>query len=272
MKKRPFISVVIPCYNSEKYIGTAIQSILDQTHLPDEIIVCDDASTDNSWQVITDLARRHPVILAKKNKENLGTVRTRNGLNSLVSSESDYIAILDSDDIALPKRIESQTDFLESNPDYVGCGTNMNIIDSQGVIIGHKEHRLPNDVKKYVVTWNPFVQSSMVLRANTFDLVGSYDESLTRGEDHDMWLRILSQNYLLAILPEFLTQFRVHEEQGKTVKSAESYRQYALVRRRYIFNKKFFSIKGFVVTMIYSVLAFVPGSIMVWLYKNVYAK
>jgi len=202
----------------------------------------------------------------------MGTVRTRNKLHSLVSEQADYIVILDSDDIALEKRIEIQLDYLQKNCECVGCGTGMEVIDKNGSVIGGKVCGYKKNFKKYVATWNPFVQSSMMLRADIFQKVGLYDETLTRGEDHDMWLRILDNGLKLVVIPEVLTQFRVHVGQGKSAKSRESYRQYAKVRRRYIFKPDFFSPKGFLVATVYSILAFVPGFIMVWLYKNIYAK
>gem|GEM_PF-4230333 len=272
MKKTPFISVVIPCHNDARFIAIAVQSMLDQTRIPDEIIVCDDASTDNSWLVMSDLAQQNSIIKVIQNKNNLGTVKTRNELSNNVSKHADYIAILDSDDVALPSRIETQVNFLEKNQNYIGCGTDIQIINDEGVVIGSKINQQNPITARSALIQNPFAQSSMMLRTNIFNLVGIYDETLTRGEDHDLWLRILGYGYELAVLPENLSQFRVHKSQGKSAKSRESYLQYAKVRRRYCMRKDFFSVKGIIVTLMYSVFALVPGFIMVRLYKIMYAK
>ena len=117
MKTFPKVSVLMPNYNAWKYISEAIQSILNQTFTDFEFIIIDDCSTDNSWEIIQEFAKKDSRIIALRNVKNLTVCRTANRALDMVCGE--FIARLDSDDVALPERFSQQLDFLEKNPEYI---------------------------------------------------------------------------------------------------------------------------------------------------------
>lgn len=124
----PRVSVLIPMYNREKVIAETIASVLGQTFSDFELLVCDDCSTDGSVGIV--LSFDDPRITLLRNDRNLGSSATRNRLISHASGE--YCALLDSDDIALPWRLEKQVAFLDTHPDIGACAGAVQIIDGDG--------------------------------------------------------------------------------------------------------------------------------------------
>lgn len=105
----PLVSVVMPCYNSELYLGAAVQSVLNQTHTDLELFLVDDASTDATNELIAELARSDERIRASHLVVNGGAARARN--HALQRASGDYVAFLDSDDLWLPRKLERQLAF-----------------------------------------------------------------------------------------------------------------------------------------------------------------
>ena len=110
---KPLVSVIIPCYNAEKYVEEAIRSIMTQTYSNLEIIVTDDCSSDNTLMILETLAAEDSRIKVIKNEKNLKIVKSLN--NMIEVAQGKYIARMDADDISLPERIEKQVSFLDSS-------------------------------------------------------------------------------------------------------------------------------------------------------------
>lgn len=115
----PKVSVLIPAYNSEKYIGEAIQSILHQTFTDFELLVLDDGSTDNTWLEIQKFEDNRIQLL--KNETNQGIPFSRNKL--MDNAKGEYLAWLDADDMTMPERLAIQIKFMDENPDVGICGS-----------------------------------------------------------------------------------------------------------------------------------------------------
>jgi glycosyltransferase involved in cell wall biosynthesis len=124
----PLVSVVMPLFNAEKYVGDAVESVLNQSYTNFELIIINDASTDKSAACVQGIVDRRIVIV--ENENNLGIVASRN--RGLALAKGKYIAVLDSDDIALPNRLEKQVAFLEANPAYGICGSYYHVINGIG--------------------------------------------------------------------------------------------------------------------------------------------
>lgn len=118
----PKVSVIMPAYNVEKYIGEAIESVLNQTFSDFEFIIINDGSTDDTANIIKHYAKQDKRIKFIDNKENRGFIARLNDCLDVACGE--YLAKMDSDDISLPERLEKQVEFLDANPDVgmVGCG------------------------------------------------------------------------------------------------------------------------------------------------------
>ncbi|MEN6379639.1 MAG: glycosyltransferase family 2 protein [Methanofastidiosum sp.] len=204
MKKSPVpeISVILPVYNSTKYLEECIDSILNQTFDNFELIIIDDLSTDNSREIITRKKRENNRIVFIKNKKNLGTAGARN--KGLEKANGRYIAMMDSDDISLPNRLEKQFSFLEENKDYFLIGSSGIRIDENGNYlerIKFKEDIYINSFKKST----PILQSSIMFR----NINIRYREKFLLSEDTDLYLRALTMGLKLGNIEETLVKVRM---------------------------------------------------------------
>jgi len=183
----PKISVILPVYNSEKYLGEAIASILNQSFSDFELIILNDGSTDNSKNVIESFNDKRIVLV---DQSNLGLAATLN--RGIMMARGELIARQDNDDVSLPDRLEKQIEFLESNPHISLLGTAAEIIDESGKSTGrYHKHSTDSTVLKFNLLFNnPFVHSSIVFRRSVLGLVGDYSTDPLFFEDHNLWSRI----------------------------------------------------------------------------------
>jgi len=206
IKNKPEISVLMPAYNAEAYIAVAIQSVLDQAFQNFELIIIDDGSTDRTREIISSFTDRRIRLIVNKKNTGLSSVRNQ----AVRESSSELIAFLDSDDIALPKRLAVQKKFLDHHPNIGLLGTAVALINEKGEKTGvlWKSTLQSNEVPVALLFHNQFAQSSVMLRKDC--LPGDvYREGYAPAEDYDLWVRIAketpSQN-----LPNTLTLYRVH--------------------------------------------------------------
>ncbi len=211
----PLVTVFTPNYNNSKYISETIESILNQSYSNFEYIIIDDCSTDDSWKIITKYAKEDKRIKPYRNKKNLGIVKTRNRGFLLSSPEAKYFAIIDSDDVAIENRIKIQVDFLEQNPDYGLVGSDTLIINENSQIIGYRKFPSTNkSIKKIITRYNPFAQSSIVIRKSVIKEVGVYDINWDVCQDYDYWLRV-GIRWKLANINKPLIKYRLSTTQIK---------------------------------------------------------
>ncbi len=205
------ISVIICTFNREKYISEAIDSVLKQTYPNFEIIVIDDASTDNTEQVLTQY-KNNPKIKIFKNEQNLGISKSRNRGVSLATGE--YIAMLDSDDYWTDtKKLEKQAEILNKNKDVAIVGSSIRVIlDRNSKLEELQKYKYKTrdvQIRKKMLGKNQIAQSSVLFRKNVFEEFGGYDESYEVAEDFDLWLKI-GRKYKFANLKEITVDYRVH--------------------------------------------------------------
>lgn len=207
----PKISVIMPVYNSEKTVGASIDSILNQTFQDFEIIICDDASTDESYEVIKQYEEKHPkTIKILKNVDNLKSSATSN--KCIDVAKGDYIARMDADDISLPNRLEKQMRFLEERPEYDFVGCSIQVFDDNAV---WGMRSFPEYPAKKELLWNlPFCHATTMFRADALRKVGCYRvEKITRRcEDMDLFLRMYAAGMKGYNIQEVL--FKVYEGRG----------------------------------------------------------
>lgn len=206
----PAVSVVIPAFNPGPYLLPAVQSILSQTFQDFELIVIDDGSTDGSFEALERIEDKR--LRIERNSRNLGLVATRNkGINL---SRAPLMAILDSDDIAKPDRLEKQVVRFELDPELALLGTCADVIDDDGRVIGDMDMGLYSheEIRRDLLNGNRFVQSSVMLRVSAILDVGGYPSNFQVAEDYALWL-LLAENFHLENLPERLVQYRIHGAQ-----------------------------------------------------------
>lgn len=211
------VSVIMPVYNTEKYVAEAIESILNQTFKDFEFIIIDDCSTDWSYQICKEYAKKDKRIRLFRNDKNMGVVKTRNLLFKKVSPESKYIAIIDSDDVAKKDRLEKQVKFMEDNPDYAIIGSNLEIINENWETIGYRKYpETFNEVKKIILKKSPLAQPSALIRKTYLKKVWDYNEKFERAQDYELWVRFFSKWFKLWNIQEALLKYRVFPEQWKS--------------------------------------------------------
>jgi len=225
--KKPLVSVIIPCYNGEKFIGEAIESVLNQTYQNFEIIIVDDGSTDGSRSVIKPFLN-DPRIKLVEHGQNRGIPAARN--TGIKMSKGEFIAFLDQDDLWLPEKLERQIAVFEHSPPDVGLVfSNINTINSKGIVKEYlSERHVPlhinelsqQEVLKALFLHNFIPMITVLVRRACFDTVGLLDESLRGGsDDYDFCLR-LAAKYKIKYLNIPLALHRIH---GANYSNAERF-------------------------------------------------
>jgi glycosyltransferase involved in cell wall biosynthesis len=206
MIEPPKVTVVIPVYNREKYIGAAIDSILAQTFTHFELLVIDDGSTDKTQEVVQSY--RDPRIRLVCNETNEGIPRTRN--KGIHLAHGEYLAFLDSDDWAYPERLAKQVAFLDSHPDYVAVGAWMEWMDERGRYLKRAKRKpvLPDEIAAQRLFRQGIENSTSMARTVVLREYG-HQEKYDVSEDFDLWARIAAK-HKLATLPKILLRRRMH--------------------------------------------------------------
>ncbi|MGI6484536.1 MAG: glycosyltransferase [Candidatus Dojkabacteria bacterium] len=211
----PLVSIVIPVHNGERYIKEAIDSCINQTYKNIEIIVVDDKSTDSTLEILKEYGEKIIVLPVEK----------QNGLGNVINigiraSKGKYIARMDADDIMYPDRILKQVEYLESHPNCVAVGGQIDIINENSDIIGHREYaQKDKDLKKNRFLFQPFAHPAVTLRRSTLEEIGLYPEDMWKVEDVKLFL-ILSTKGEFANLPDTVLKYRMTfqtESQSKMV-------------------------------------------------------
>ena len=202
----PLISIIMPTYNSAKYIGPAIQSAIDQTYTNWELLIFDDGSTDNTSEIVEPFLSDKRIQYIKQ--ENLGQPKTRN--KGVRMSRGSLIALLDADDIWMPTKLEKQVAIFEKYPDVGVCGTAMELIRPTGEVFGVSERKefYGRAVPDLVTGKLAVAMSASVTRREVYDKIGVFDEGfLPFSMDYDFWLRA-SMEYMFYNIEEKLVQYR----------------------------------------------------------------
>lgn len=209
----PKVSVLMSAYNHTKFIKESIESILNQTYQDFELLIIDDNSTDNTFEIIS--AFSSPKIWCSKNQQNVGMVLNTNRLISMAKGE--YIAIINSDDSWHYQKLEKQLQFLKQSQQLAGCFTLANTINEKSNIISLKKETFlyQNYSKEQFLAYffhqqkHHFCYPSVLIKKEVLERVGLFNPALILLLDFDMWVRILLAGFELKILPEKLTNFRV---------------------------------------------------------------
>jgi len=206
---QPELSIIMSVYNDSKYLGSAIDSILNQSYTDFEFIIINDGSTDDSLAVINRYASRDNRIKSI-DQENIGLTRSLN--KGIIMSTGRYIARMDSDDISNPERLKIQVQFLKNNTDYALVGTNVVKIDTDGRDISINRTKYHH--KAIIATLknrNCFVHGSVVINKSLLDGELRYDEKFRYAQDYKLWTEIASK-YKVANLKNALYKLRIHEK------------------------------------------------------------
>jgi glycosyltransferase involved in cell wall biosynthesis len=202
------VSVLMPVYNTERYVGQAVQSILDQTFQDFELVAVDDGSTDRSADVVGRYAEQDArirfVCAAHR-----GLTATRN--ETLDRAKGRYVAVMDADDISLPDRLARQVEYLDTHPECVLVGCRVQLMDPAGrplrVVNVETTHA---EIEGANLSFDRFIANNgyMARRQAVCD-VGRYRQEFPLAEDRDLYLR-LAERGRLANIPGVLYKYRQH--------------------------------------------------------------
>lgn len=205
--KNPKISVIMSVYNSEKFLPEAIESILYQSFKDFEFIIINDASEDNSFNIIKNYAKEDRRIKVISNKENIGLTKSLN--LGIEKAKGKYIARMDSDDISLPQRLEIQYNYLRKHPNIELLGSGILMIDSNG----NKLIKVPgikNKTKLYSrLEKKNCINHPVIIFQNNGH---KYREKFVYSQDYDLYLRLLTEDRDITCLSESLLKYRVNPE------------------------------------------------------------
>lgn len=204
----PLISVIMGVYNDEKYVNEAIDSILNQTLTNFEFIICNDCSTDKSYNIIKSYADKDERIILINNPVNMGLAQSLN--NCISIAKADYLARMDSDDVSIANRLEIEYFHMVNNPNITVLGTQVNYINNNGVTFKTSSLKNLKPKKKDIVKKVCVIHPTVMMKKNKVIEVGMYssNELTTRAEDYDLWCKLSSINCEFEILDEVLFNYR----------------------------------------------------------------
>lgn len=229
------ISVGIPFYNCEKYLGFAIQSVIAQTYQNWELILVDDGSIDSSLSIAMEFSRKDERIRVISDGQNR---KLPYRLNQLIQeSKGDFIARMDADDIMHPIRLEAQIKYLNENSDVDLVSGSIVSIDSNNQVMGTRGVREVTKISNKSYSFQ-IIHPSVTARKDWY-LRNHYSTDYPRAEDFELWCRSLSNDDLnIIILPDVLLFYR---EFGNidVNKLVSSYKQGYQIREKYCINNSF---------------------------------
>lgn len=202
------ISVIIPTYNRLDFLSRAIDSVVQQTFTPAEIIIIDDGSTDKTRSIVK---KQYPDVNYVY-QENKGVSAARN--NGIALAKYSWIAFLDSDDRWHRDKLRIQSDVLAACPEYKICHSNEIWIKSGKRINQKKKHqKRGGDIFRHCLPLCVISPSSVLLHRDIFREIGVFDETLPACEDYDLWLRICAKYPILYVKDELVEKYGGHKDQ-----------------------------------------------------------
>lgn len=197
----PLITVLMPAYNAEKYIGEAITSVLNQTFHDFELLIINDGSTDTTVQVINSFTDPRIRLI---NQTNQGIAAALN--IGLLNAKADLIARFDADDICMPERLMVQYDFLSDHPDYIIVGSDADFIDMNGNFVYTRS--LPahtnEEIQELTLDQCPLIHSAVLFRKEPIMHAGGYNTNAYGFEDLLLWSKIIKQGKVCNLLQKLL--------------------------------------------------------------------
>lgn len=228
------VSILIPVFNAERYLNSAIESVRAQTYRDLEIIVVNDGSTDGSAAILRDLAADDPRIVV--------ILQPNGGISSalnrgIAAASGSYIARMDADDLMLPDRIATQVRFLEANPDLGFCSSSITLIDEAGAAFDtyRPEPVTRSSLERMmklgeVIT---YTHPTVTFRAAIGRSLGGYRSEFEPCEDMEFFGRFITSGAPGLVIPEILLNYRVHSFSISGSKAARQIEMTELVRTNF---------------------------------------
>ena len=253
MSFKPEVSIIMSCYNDDKYISRCIDSILKQSFVNFEFLIVDDCSSDHSLAIINKY--KDSRIKVFKNDKNMGRAFSLNELIKL--AEGEFIMIMDADDIVHIEKIKIQYEFLTQNPLIDLVSTNLYYFN-QDKLLGKSNLNLPNKIslKNLLFSSVPLAHATVMARSIWYKKNLYTIPEIKNAEDQDLWLKSfdLSNFY---ILKQNLYLYRLHK--GSIKNKIDKRLGYHIALKNYLIRKNlnYLIIIHFIITLIYISIDFI---------------
>lgn len=242
MKKNELVSIILPCYNAENYIGQTLESIKNQTYKCFEVIIIDDGSKDNSLKIIQNFFKINNNIKNEIiSRENKGFIDTL--IEGISISNGSLIARIDSDDCWENNHLEISLNEFFLNDKLVLTGALAYFIDSNNLIIGEsKKYSCKNNIIKGMMRDSVFIHSSVIFRRSAYFKTCGYDNDFLYGKDHIADYNLWSELMLIGdfkILNNKTVRYRVlNNSMSRKINKIINYKSRLQVMRKVYSNYK----------------------------------
>lgn len=234
----PEISVILPAYNTEAYLGKAIQSLLDQSFRDFELLIINDGSTDKTEDIIRSFS--DPRIVYIKNEQNYGLIDTLN--KGIDISRGKYIARMDGDDICLATRFAYQKSMLDQHPGIAAIASTIIFINKAGEQTGSwdldKRTIDPQAIRSKMPYENCIAHPSVMMRSSVLKEM-KYKPGQKNIEDYDLWLRLMIRGYGITKVTEPQLLYRVLDSSitGIHLKRKNFFFKHFTMKRKLVWNE-----------------------------------
>lgn len=228
----PLVSVIMPAYNASRFMGEAVQSILDQTFSDLELIIVDDASTDSTLQICEKLSQGDGRIRIHQRTSNGGIAAALN--DALQMCRGRFIARMDADDISLPDRLRSQLQRFDELPRIALCGTAIEIVDEHGTLLSRPGTIVGcGQVAAALRYCSPIAHPSWMMRAEVAREIEGY-RSVAPAEDYDFLWRVIRQGWAVDNVPVVGLRYRMSSGSTAARNSLRQRKAFNFVRRMHL--------------------------------------
>ena len=232
---KPLVSILTTVFNREKYLASAIESVLNSTYSNWELIIVDDQSTDNSIQIAKDYANLDNRLKVFVNEKNLGDYKNRNRAASYAKGK--YLKYIDADDLIYPFGLEQLVLFMEQFPDagYGLCSLDQDPVKQYPFELGPYESYYYHYFKRSIFHKAPL---SSIIRKDAFDRIGGFTGKQHVG-DFELW-HLLSQTFPVVLMPQGIVWYREHDDQQMSDNRSDPYVpfKYLLIQEQLILSDK----------------------------------
>lgn len=230
------VSIVTTAYNAEKYLAEAIDSILGQTLTNFEYIVVDNGSTDKTWLMLKDYAKKDKRLVISRLVKNKGIAGGRNKAVSLAKGE--YLAWQDADDWSVPERLAIQKEFLDKHQNIAIVGGWLQFFDEQGDRGIRRYAAKDKDIRTHIFRYAPIAQPAAMIRRECLSKTGQYNPEMPGTEDLEMSFR-LGLQYKFANIQQVLVHYRDNSGSATYIGLRNMERSTLVIRRRFARSNKY---------------------------------
>lgn len=223
----PFVSVIMPVYNSEKYITISVNSILNQSYTNFEFIIIDDASTDETFNKLLEFKKKDKRIILVKNKKNEGVTKSLN--KAIKETRGKYTIRMDADDWSYPNRFKFQVELMENNPDVVVSGSYVEICNSKLKMKNLRQYHLDDEtIRKHIFRYSPFAHPATIWKTEVLKK-NLYNEVIIVSQDYELYFRVGKIGKFMN-LDKPLLKLRMHNNSVSASKSGLQWNTTVLIR------------------------------------------